>query len=216
MLASGRISAFLFTLTACVLAYALIRLSKKWTPTIRKIAALDALDEAVGRATEMGRPVHFTTGIGELTTPVVGPMIIAGLSVLSRVAELCAAKGTPLIYSLASADVIPLAYDLMSSAYMAAGKPEQFKPDESIRFTSTTQAGYTTSVHDTFAAERPASNIMVGPFYAEAILLSEVAARYGSFQIGGTARPVQIPFFAIVCDFTLSCVRELMSVIVGS
>ncbi|MCL4424775.1 MAG: hypothetical protein M1553_04855, partial [Firmicutes bacterium] len=29
-------------------------------PAIRKLAGLDAIDEAIGRATEMGRPVHFS------------------------------------------------------------------------------------------------------------------------------------------------------------
>ncbi|MBE3519897.1 MAG: hypothetical protein IMW97_06305 [Firmicutes bacterium] len=32
-------------------------------PRIRKIAGLEAIDEAIGRATEMGRPMHFTPGM---------------------------------------------------------------------------------------------------------------------------------------------------------
>jgi len=33
---------------------------------IRRIAGLDALDEAIGRATEMGRPVLYVPGIDEI------------------------------------------------------------------------------------------------------------------------------------------------------
>ncbi|MCA3009254.1 MAG: hypothetical protein INH34_12840, partial [Phycisphaerales bacterium] len=34
---------------------------------IRRMAALDAVDEAIGRATEMGRPVLFIPGIMDMT-----------------------------------------------------------------------------------------------------------------------------------------------------
>jgi hypothetical protein len=41
-----------------------IRLAKKGRLkiTMRRLAALDAIDESIGRATEMGREVHFTPG----------------------------------------------------------------------------------------------------------------------------------------------------------
>ncbi len=35
-------------------------------PELYKVAGLDALDEAIGRCTEMGRPVHFAPGFGEV------------------------------------------------------------------------------------------------------------------------------------------------------
>jgi hypothetical protein len=44
---------------------------------------------------------------------------------------------------------------------------------------------------------------MVGPFYGDQIAFAEVGYRVGAVQIGGTARIVQIPFFAVVCDYVL-------------
>ena len=41
--------------------------SGSWTPKIRRLAGLDAIEEAVGRATEMGAPVHFSPGIGNIS-----------------------------------------------------------------------------------------------------------------------------------------------------
>ena len=35
--------------------------------SIRKIPGLDAIEEAIGRATEMGRPVHYCPGIGGIS-----------------------------------------------------------------------------------------------------------------------------------------------------
>jgi len=81
MFAESRFAA-LFMLVA--IAAALIYLeSKTRTGTklsLRRIPALDAIDEAVGRATEMGGPVHFACGEGHLTD-LWAPMLIAGMSV---------------------------------------------------------------------------------------------------------------------------------------
>ncbi|MDP1799025.1 MAG: fibronectin type III domain-containing protein [Planctomycetaceae bacterium] len=62
-------------------------LAKRGAATyVRPIAALTALDEAVGRATEMGRPMLFVPGIVDLDQIET----IAGLTVLSRVAKTAA------------------------------------------------------------------------------------------------------------------------------
>ncbi|MCK4403591.1 MAG: fibronectin type III domain-containing protein, partial [candidate division Zixibacteria bacterium] len=48
---------------------------------IRKLAGLEAMEEAVGRATEMGKPVLFIPGISDLDEI----QTIAGLSILGKV-----------------------------------------------------------------------------------------------------------------------------------
>ena len=48
---------------------------------IRPIDAVNELDDAVGRAAEMGRPVMYAPGLGSLTDPVT----VASLSILSRI-----------------------------------------------------------------------------------------------------------------------------------
>jgi len=205
MLVSGRVSSLIFFIAVFIITLYLVQRSKTWKPTIRSIPAMDALEEAVGRAVEMGTCVHFTSGLSSLSTPVTGPMIIAGLSVYHRLASLSVNKGARLVYNVAQPDVIPLAYDLLYEAYRMEGKAEEFDPDDAIRFTSSAQGPYAAAVQNFFAEEKPASNIMIGPFYAESILLAEVGARYNSFQIAGTGRTTQMPYFAIVADYTLIC-----------
>jgi hypothetical protein len=51
--------------------------------------------------------------------------------------------------------------------------------------------------------ERPATNLYLGKFYAESLLLAETGALAGSIQIAGTDEPTQIPFFVVACDYTL-------------
>ncbi len=53
---------------------------------IRKIAGLEAVDEAVGRATEMGRTCLFVPGVQDINDI----QTVAGLTVLSRVAQTAA------------------------------------------------------------------------------------------------------------------------------
>jgi hypothetical protein len=179
-----------------------MEMAKTHKPQFRKLTGLDALPEMVGRAAEMNRPVHFTTGLGSLTDSVA-PQLVAGLAVLAHVSELCANYGVKIIYSVYQAQVMPIATELMKAAYVKAGKPEEFHADEQVRYLSGEQFAYASAVQGIAERERPAANIMIGPFYAESMLFSETFQRIGSIQLAGTARGYQIPFFAVVCDYLL-------------
>jgi hypothetical protein len=179
-----------------------MEMAKKKLPPFRKLTGLDALPEMVGRAAEMNRPVHFTTGLGSLTESVA-PQLVAGLAVLAHVSELCANYGVKIIYSVYQAQVMPIATELMKEAYVKAGKPEEFHADEQVRYLSGEQFAYASAVQGIAERERPAANIMIGPFYAESMLFAETFNRIGSIQLAGTARGYQIPFFAVICDYLL-------------
>ena len=202
MFVTGRMFALGMLVGVCVLIYACMELAKRNLPTFRKIAGLDALPEMVGRAAEMGRPVHYTTGLGELNTNMAS-QLVAGLSVLAYVSELCAKLGVRVIYTVYQSQVIPLATELMKDAYARVGKAEEFDADDQVRYMSGEQFAYASAVQGVAERERPAANIMIGPFYAESMLFAETFYRIGSIQLAGTARGYQIPFFAVVCDYLL-------------
>lgn len=201
-LVSGRIFAIVMLIIVWIFILGGMERAKKQLPSFRTLSGLDALPEMVGRAAEMDKPVHFTTGLGSLTG-TVAPQLVAGLAVLAHVTELCADYGVEIIYSVYQPQVMPIAAELMKAAYIKVGKPEEFQPEESIRFLSDAQFAYAAAVQGIAERERPAANIMVGPFYAESMLFSETFARIGAIQLAGTARGYQIPFFAIICDYVL-------------
>ena len=176
--------------------------AKKELPHFRRLTGLDALNEMVGRCAEMNRPLHFTTGLGDLTS-TVAPQLVAGLAVLAYVSELCANLGVKVIYSVYQAQVIPIATELMKDAYVKAGRPEEFVAEDQVRYLSGEQFAYASAVQGIAEREKPAANIMIGPFYAESMLFAETFNRIGSIQLAGTARGYQIPFFAIICDYLL-------------
>ncbi len=170
-------------------------------PTIRKISGLDAIQEAVGRATEMGRPIHFSPGIAGLATDT-GPQTLAGLSVLAHVAELAARYKATVWTTIRQAEVQPLATEIVRQAYLKAGAQDAFDPDKII-YLSGTQFAYASGVVGLMHREKVAANIMIGGFWAESLLFAEGGYQAGAIQVAGTANTAQLPFFVAACDYCL-------------
>jgi hypothetical protein len=167
-------------------------------PEIRKIAGLDAMDEAIGRATEMGRPVHFSPGIAQTTNP----QTIASYAVLSYVARTCAQYDTRIIVSNRQTLVYAINEEVVRQAYLEAGRPDAFNPDD-VRFLSEAQFAYTAATVGILEREKPAANILYGAFWAESMILVEQGALIGAIQIGATANTHQLPFIVAGCDYSL-------------
>jgi hypothetical protein len=165
---------------------------------IRRIPGLNAIEEAVGRATEMGRPVLYVPGIGEIDNI----MTIASLTILSHVAKITARYETPLIVPTARAVVMSAAEEVVKEAYAEAGHPDAYNPDN-IRYLSDAQFAFAAAVNGIMLREKPAANLYLGAFWAESLLLAETGFEAGAIQVAGTAMVSQLPFFVTACDFTL-------------
>lgn len=196
----------LVPLAAFVLAwlavYLAIQLGKQGKIRIRRIPGLDAIEEVVGRAVEMGRPIFDIVGMGSFTD-IYATQTVAGLSILSYVATLCARLGAKLYAPQADTGVMPVAIELVRDAYTVEGKLEELDVEEQLPYLSGTQFAWAGGIIGMAARMRPAGNIMIGPFWAESMMFAESFDRAGSMQVGGTARMYQIPFFAALCDYVL-------------
>lgn len=165
---------------------------------LRKIPGLEAVEEAVGRATEMGRPVLFVPGIAELDEIET----IAGISILGRVAKITAQYETPLTVPVRYPLVLAAGQEVVEQAYIEQGKQDLYDRD-TVKYVAGEQFAFTATVNGYMMRERPATNIYMGAFFAESLLLAETGNAAGSIQIAGTARPEQLPFFIAACDYTL-------------
>ena len=85
---------------------------------------------------------------------------------------------------------------------MEVGKADAFDKD-AVRYVAGEQFAFTANVNGYMMRERPATNIYMGAFFAESLLLAETGNAAGSIQIAGTAKPEQLPFFIAACDYTL-------------
>jgi hypothetical protein len=165
---------------------------------IRRIPGLDAIEEAVGRATEMGKPVLYVPGIDEAQNI----QTIYSMVILGNVARMVAGYDTPLIVPVCHSFVVPLAEETVRQGYLSIGRPEGFQRDN-IRYLSDEQFAFTAAVNGIMLREKPAANLFLGSFYAESLMLAETGFSTGAVQIAGTANIAQLPFFVVSCDYTL-------------
>lgn len=165
--------------------------------TIRPIPGFDAIEEAVGRAAEMGKPVHFTPGFGGLVAAT-----FAGLEVLRHVTKLAAQYDVRLIVTVSQPETYAVTEQVMRQSYLEAGKPEAFRVED-CRFISSDQWAYASGVIGVLLREQVASNIMIGQFAAESLILAEAGNTVGAIQIAGTTNAYQIPFFVVACDYVI-------------
>jgi len=194
----GRIFAFGFLVVFVVAILYLNRelVSGKRKVNLAKMPVFDAMDEAVGRAAEMGRPVHYTFGTGEMDASV-----FASFKILGYVASKCAQMDVDMIVTLAWAEEYPMAEEIVKGAWRSADKIEKYRPDF-VRYLSR-GFSYTTGIFAIMSRERPAANFAIGPFYNESLLIPTAGRRAGAMQIGGTAVTIQVPFLVATCDYTL-------------
>jgi hypothetical protein len=165
---------------------------------VRPIAGINAVDDAIGRATEMGKPILFVPGLGEASRVAT----IAAFTILARVAKKVAEYQTRIIVPNYDPVVMTICQEVVKEAYSSAGRPDAFDPKD-VYFVTQDQFPYTASVNGTMLRERPATNFYMGMFYAESLILAETGFISGSIQIAGTDQLIQIPFFVVACDYTL-------------
>lgn len=180
-----------------MIVYALVQ-SRRKDLYIRPIAGLQELDNAVGRATEMGRPVMFVPGWGSLGDPCT----ISALMILSQTAKKTAEFDVRLISPHVDYFVMPLAQEIVQTAYSEAGRPDSFNRDD-IFYISDSQFAFAAGVNGIIIRERVATVLYMGFFNAEALLMTETGNQMGSIQIAGTDAITQVPFFITTCDYTL-------------
>ena len=165
---------------------------------VRRIPALDAVDEAVGRATEMGQPCLFVPGILDMDNI----QTIASMTLLGHVAARSADYRSELEVPTSKSLVMTAARESVEAAYLTAGRSESFNPD-AISYVTDEQFGYVASLSGWMVREEPAACFYLGAFFAESLILAETGNAVGAVQMAGTAEPSQLPFFVAACDYTL-------------
>ncbi len=165
---------------------------------IRRITGLDAIEDAVGRSTEMGRPILFSFGLGYLNEV----WTLAALSILYRVAKKCAEYGTRLLIPNFDPLVMSAAQETTKQAYNEVGRPDLYD-ERDIPFLTSDQFGYAAGVDGMIVREKPGAVFWQGYFFAESLILAETGHSVGAIQIAGTVAVDQLPFFIAACDYTL-------------
>ncbi|MCD4777237.1 MAG: hypothetical protein K8S15_14460 [Candidatus Aegiribacteria sp.] len=195
----GRIGMMIILILMGVVIVYYIESSKRGKQLyIREIAGLTAVDDAVGRATEMGKPVLYIPGIADMDDI----QTIASIVILGRVARKTAEYGSTLLVPTSRSVVMSVAQEVVKEGYLQAGRPDAYNR-ENIQYLTDDQFGYAAGVDGIMVREKPAAIFLLGTFYAESLILAETGRSVGAIQLAGTAMPSQIPFFVAACDYTL-------------
>jgi hypothetical protein len=194
-----RIPVFVAVIVFALLTVWFVAKAKKGADLyVRPLAGIDAVDDAIGRATEMGKPILYVLGLGTADSIAT----IASFTILHRVAKRVAEYQTELIVPCYDPIVMTVAQEVVKGAYLDAGRPEDYKEDI-VYFVTQSQFAYVAAVNGVMLRQLPATNMYLGKFYAESLILAETGAVAGSIQISGTDEIAQLPFFIVACDYTL-------------
>jgi hypothetical protein len=165
---------------------------------IRRINGLEAVDEAIGRATEMGKPVLYLTGMDALSSLST----LAAVNILGRVARRIADYDSDLLVPCRDPVTLTVAQEVVREAYTDIGRPDAYRQDN-LFFVTDDQFAFTAATCAIMIRDKPAANFFMGYYYAESLLLAETGASTGAIQIAGTDSTSQLPFFIVTCDYTL-------------
>ena len=165
---------------------------------LRSIPGLKAVEEAVGRSTEMGKPVLYVPGIMDMDQVET----VAGVIILGHVSKMTARYETSLNVPVSRSIVMKAGREIVRESYTMEGRPDLFQ-DDMVHYLTDDQFAYAAGVNGIMVREKPAACLYMGKFYAESLILAETGNSIGAIQIAGTASQAQIPFFVTACDYTL-------------
>ena len=169
---------------------------------IRRIPGLTAIDEAIGRATEMGRPMICLTGLDTPGKDGIEIVKLQALAIVSYIIRSSARFGTRAIVPVYTAQMMPVTEAAVRDAYAAEGRPELFNGDD-IRYMGGQQFAYAAAVAGMIWREKAAATFFFGYYYAESLILAETGRQAGAIQVAGTPATTQIPFFIAACDYVI-------------
>lgn len=197
-LVEGRIAQAILLIIVLAAIFEASRIASKRKLKTRGIPGIERLEQWIQKAGELKRPVFFTPGTGTITTPDT----LAALALLDYVAKQCAEHGVRLIVANADFYVHQITEEVVKGAYKKAEREDLYSAD-SVRYVSSRQFAFQAGVMGLLRREKPALNIFVGDYQAEALGIAEAGRTEAIAQFGGTSNPDQLPFFLATCDQTL-------------
>lgn len=166
---------------------------------IRRIAGLNTIDEAVGRATEMGKPVLMVPGLSDTS---VNAKSMQAINIFAYVSRVAAKFFNPILVCCYNAGIYTVATEVIRDVYQQEGLGDRFDPD-SVRFISDRQFAFAAGVSGLILREQAAACFFMGEFYAESLILAETANSIGAIQVASSTELTQTPFFIAACDYVL-------------
>jgi hypothetical protein len=171
---------------------------------LRRVAAIDAIEESVRVCAEKGAMLLDSTG-SIRTTWSLGIMYLPGmLETIKLTSRLGAELGVKTFYTCGVPEVQLMALDYSQQGYIEAGRPELFDIN-SVQYHD--GMGITWKNIEVLEKERPGAFLTMGNFGAASHMPQmETAVRIGAFQVGTCIWPEEISQTALCADYV--CINE--------
>jgi len=196
---TARLSAFIAAILFISMIFIYVKKARSGEELfVRRIPGLGEINDAIGRATEMGKPVFYIPG----TSTIRDVATLASLNILRSVGKKVAEYTTPMKVLIQRPLVLGVAQEVVQEAYMSAGRPDLYNEDD-VYLAAAGQFAFASAAQGAMVREKPGAVFLLGMFWAESLLLAETANSVGAIQIAGTDATSQIPFFIAACDYTL-------------
>jgi hypothetical protein len=195
----GKLNNLVLSMIFCTIVVTFIEIAKRRPGLfLRKIAGLEAIDEAIGRSTEMDRPVYFVHG----GNSVDNMSVIASVNILSHIAYRTAEHDSRIHVMNQDPLVTAVSQEVVQQACTRAGRPDAYNPDD-VSLVAYEQFAFVAAVSGMMVRQQPGAIFLLGFFGAESLLLAETGSSTGAIQVAGTDAYTQLPFFITTCDYTL-------------
>lgn len=165
--------------------------------SLRPLRPAEALRADLHRAAEMGEEVHVSPGTGALHQAGSAGETLAGLQCVQVVAQESLPLGVPVRVTTNDALVSLVAEGSLERALESAGQPAGLEASSDF-IAQESPVAYAAGALDTLQRPSVQSNVLVGAFGEEVLLLGEVGAEETTFQLAGAARPAAVSLLPLV------------------
>ena len=176
-------------------------ITSKKTIYLRRVAGLDAIEEAIGRSTEMGKP-HFAT----IGTGLFDHWTLAAIAMLEFQAHICARTETQLIVPCGGSTntfiTRPVALDVVKNAYIAEGKDEFDEKDMPFLAGGKGWA-FGAGTVAMIQKLKPGGLVLTGAYGSVALHIAEQASQQGVMTIASGSYMGNVAALACAADYTM-------------
>jgi len=187
---------------ASLTSFILPRIGYEWC-ALRRLPAMDVVDEAIRICAEKGRP--FYQFFGNVT--FMGKFSIyseSNVSLARYITKEGAKLGVRYISAVADGIMQLLLLDFTRQGYIEAGRPEMFNPND-IRYIVAGSDQPMLEAIDTIKRERPGALVAMGHIgCGTPINIFQTATNYGTFVIGASESPDELSQAAMTADYTMT------------
>ncbi|MCL4458592.1 MAG: hypothetical protein M1136_05335 [Chloroflexi bacterium] len=168
------------------------------SPHLRPIRAFDGLERLIEASSESAQLIHCSLGTASLVSRFTAE-VLAGLTMLRALAKRAVASRFPLVVTTLDPVSLAASQGILARAGSTLAEGQVGKGEEA-RFVAPEPVSYAAGIMGLLNREHPLGNVIVGGLGDEYLLMGEVGAREGIYQVVGTSAPQVLPFVVTSAD----------------